>query len=242
MNSPVSPRLKVTVLVPTLNEIDGIKAVLPRIKREWYDQLLVVDGGSTDGTPEYAKAQGYPVIHQKTKGVRRSYVEALPSITGDIVIPFSPDGNCIPEAIPQLVEKMKEGYDMVIASRYAEGAKSEDDDFITGIGNWAFTMLINGLYGTHLTDNMGIFRAWKTSLLTELDLDKEESFAMEKLTGVSGIGLEPLLSIRAAKRKMRVTEIPASEPKRIGGERKMLPFRWGFVFLLQVFRELYYWK
>ena len=47
--------LKITVLVPTLNEIDGMRVILPQIKKEWYHQLIVVDGGSTDGTVEYAR-------------------------------------------------------------------------------------------------------------------------------------------------------------------------------------------
>ena len=235
--------MKVTVLVPTLNEIDGMRVILPQIKKEWYDQLLVVDGGSTDGTVEFAREFGCELLLQKSKGVRRAYIEALPRIRGDVVIPFSPDGNSIPEAIPQLAAKMREGhYDMVVASRYAEGAKSDDDDFLTGFGNWLFTRLINWLHGGHYTDAMGMYRAWRPELLITLDLDKEKSFVTEKVTGVSGIGLDPLLAIRCVKRKLKIVEIPASEPKRIGGQRKMLPFRWGLALLLQIFREVYYWR
>lgn len=234
--------MKPAVFIPTLNEIEGMRVILPQIKREWCHQIIVVDGGSTDGTYEFAKASGCQTILQKSKGVRGAYVEALPHITADIVIPFSPDGNCIPEVIPQLAEKMKEGYDMVIASRYADGAKSADDDALTGFGNWMFTRLINFLYGGRYTDTMGMYRAWKKELFTRLDLDKDESFAPEKLVGVTGIGIDPLLSIRCLKRKLKVAEIPASEPKRLGGVRKMLPFRWGSIILMQVFRELYYWR
>ena len=234
--------MKLSVLVPTLNEIEGMRVILPQIKREWYHQLIVVDGGSTDGTVEFAKVQGCQVILQKSKGVRRAYLEALPQITGDVVIPFSPDGNSLPEAIPRLGEKMKDGYDMVIASRYMEGARSEDDDLVTGFGNWMFTRLINLLFGSHYTDAMGMYRAWKPELLRTLDLDKESSFWPEKIVGVSGIGLDPLLAVRCAKRKLRVTEIPANEPKRIGGVRKMLPFRCGLVILLEVLGERFYWR
>lgn len=234
--------MKATIFLPTLNEIDGMRVILPQIKKEWYHQLLIVDGGSTDGTPEYARANGYQVIDQKSKGVRGAYYEALPHVTGDFIIPMSPDGNCIPEAIPRLTEKMKEGYDMVIASRYGQGASSQDDDLVTGFGNWMFTTMINTLFRGRYTDTMGMYRAWKPSLLSELDLDKDDTFAPEKLVGVSGIGLDPILSIRCLKRKKKITEIPSSEPARIGGERKMLPFRWGLVILLQVLREIYHWR
>jgi glycosyltransferase involved in cell wall biosynthesis len=233
--------VKVTLLVFTLNEINGMKAVMPKIKKEWYDQLLVVDGQSTDGTVEYARQQGYEVIVQNKKGIRHASFDAWPRITGDVVVTFSPDGNSVPELIPQLVAKMKDGYDMVIASRYAPGAHSQDDDIVTGFGNWLFTKLINVLHGGHYTDAMVMFRAYKTQLFYNLALDKEESYAPEKLFGTT-IGVEPLLSIRAAKKRLKVGEIPGDEPARIGGVRKLQVIRWGAAYLAQVFRELYYWR
>jgi hypothetical protein len=56
------------------------------------------------------------------------------------------------------------------------------------------------------------------------------------------MGCEPLLSVRAAKRKLKITEIPGDEPARVGGERKLQPFRWGAAYMTQIWRELYYWR
>jgi glycosyltransferase involved in cell wall biosynthesis len=112
MTSPVEG-MTVTVLALTLNEIDGVKAILPQIDRSWYDQLLVVDGGSTDGTVEWCRDNGYPVYVQQRQGIRFAYIEVLPMIAGDIVVTISPDGNCPPEAIPGLVGKIRDGYDLV---------------------------------------------------------------------------------------------------------------------------------
>jgi len=233
--------MKVTLLVPTLNEVEGMRVVMPRIKKQWYDQLIVVDGNSADGTIDYARQQGYDVIVQKRKGLRHAYLEAFPYVTGDIVITFSPDGNSIPEIIPLLTEKMNEGYSMVIASRYANGAKSYDDDLLTGFGNWLFTKIVNILHGGRYTDVMVMFRAYRTELFTALDLDKEESYTPERIFNTV-IGVEPLLSVRCSKRRLKVAEIPGDEPPRIGGKRKLLPFRWGGAYLLQFIRELYYWR
>ena len=135
--------MKTTLLVMTLNEIDGMKAIMPRIKREWFDQIIVVDGGSTDGTIEYAKQEGYSFYVQKRQGFRHAYFEVMPLVEGDVIVTFSPDGNSIPELIPELIEKMREGYDMVIVSRYLGKAKSDDDDLLTGFGNWLFTKTVN---------------------------------------------------------------------------------------------------
>ena len=102
---------------------------------------------------------------------------------------------------------MKEGYDMVIVSRYAEGAKSYDDDIVTGFGNKLFTTSINLLHGAKYTDAMVIYRAYKKSLIHDLDLLKEESYSTEEKLFGTIVSWEPLLSVRAAKRKLKTAAI-----------------------------------
>lgn len=233
--------MAVTLLVPTLNEFTGMQQIMPRVDLAWCDQILVADGGSSDGTVDYAREHGYDVFVQQKKGIRHAYIEAMPRVKGNVVITFSPDGNCIPEVIPLLVAKMAEGYDMVIASRYYNGLTSDDDDWLTRLGNWGFTRSINLLHGGHYTDAMGIFRAWKRELFTQLDLDQESSYAVEKLFRTV-IGVEPLLSIRAAKRGLSCADIPAREPARIGGERKLQIISWGGAYMLQVLTEVFFWR
>lgn len=237
-----SGTIKTTLLIPTLNEVEGMRAIMPRIRKDWVDQILIVDGGSTDGTVEYAREHGYTVHIQKEPGVRQAYMTVLPYIEGDVVLTFSPDGNSVPEIIPALVEKMKEGYDMVIASRYLGPARSADDDFLTAFGNRLFTMTVNLLHGGHYTDVMVILRAYRTRLIYDLELHLDKSHATpERLFGCR-ISWEPLLSVRAAKRRLKVTEIPGDEPPRIGGERKLRIWRWGASYFYQFLREVFVWR
>ena len=218
--------VKTTLFIPTLNEIDGVKVIMPQVKREWVDEIIFVDCSSTDGTPEWLRANGYRVITQKSRGLALAYWECFDVMSGDVIIVFTPDGNSIPETIPALVAKMKEGYDRVIGSRYLGGAKSEDDDLITGFGNWMFTRMMNLLYGTRYTDVLVSYRAFRISLVKSLNLSRgQHPF------------LEQELMVRAYQQGFKVTEIPADEPKRIGGVRKMKIVYNGFAVLWGILRE-----
>ncbi|MGE5280588.1 MAG: glycosyltransferase family 2 protein [Deltaproteobacteria bacterium] len=218
--------MSVTLLMPTLNEADGMRWVIPRIRKEWVDQILVVDAGSTDGTVALAESAGYEVVHQKSRGIAAAYGEALAAARGDIILVFTPDGNSVPERIPALAAKMREGYDMVIVSRYREGARSADDDAITAFGNWMFTRLINLFFGGRYTDSLVAFRAWKRDVYgLTIRWPGRDDF-------------EPRSAIRCAKLKLRVGEIPGDEPKRIGGCRKMRPFAFGWKILRIIVEEI----
>ncbi|MDP2600388.1 MAG: glycosyltransferase family 2 protein [Deltaproteobacteria bacterium] len=230
-----------TLLVLTLNEIDGMKAMMPRVKPEWVDQILVADGGSTDGTVEWARAQGYDVVICGGKGLTRAYLAAWPEIRGDTVIYFSPDGNSIPEAIPDLIQKMEKGYDMVIASRYLGSAKSDDDDRITAFGNLMFRTLINFFFkpkeSAVMADPLVMFRAHKRDIPQQLGINRIEP--LDKFFGTHSCWI-PLLSMVALKKKIRWTEIPVDEPVRIAGRRKLQILRYGALHLTQIFRE--FWR
>ncbi len=221
--------MKVTLLVYAKNEVESMPRVMPQIKKEWCDQIVVIDGGSTDGTIEYSRSQGYEVYVQNGGWWQEAYSEGHKLAQGDIIVDFSPDGNSKPELIPVLAEKIRQGYDMAVASRYMAGAKSEDDTLLTRFGNFCFTQLINLLFGSKYTDSLVIFRAYRKSLLKEIGMDQS-----------LGDTVTVQISVRCAKFKKRVIDVPADEPKRIGGRTKMNAFRDSLVGLICIFKELFF--
>ena len=230
-------KLQVTLIIPTMNEIEGLKWFLPKVKKEWYDEMIIVDGGSTDGTIEYCEQNNYPIFVQSQKGLTMAVVEALHRSTKEIIITLSPDGNSLPELIPQLADKMREGYDMVIVSRYLGSAKSYDDDRCTAIGNKAFTVLINLLFGSKYTDSLVIFRAYRREALFAMGLERQdqENTLRKKYHLLNSWEIGSCA--RAAIMKLKTAEIPGDEPKRVGGNRKLNIAIHGTAALLQVIYE-----
>ncbi len=235
---------KVTLIVPTLNELKGMQAIMPRIKREWYDQLIVLDGHSKDGTLEWAKAQGYDTFCQNRPGLWYAFRELYESgmVGGGVVITFSPDGNSIPETIPTLLRKMALGYDMVIASRYMDNAKSQDDTAVTWCGNrlgsYYLRLLCNGVA---LTDPYVIYRAYRADIIKTL------GFITPMIPTIYQhlIPLSPLVSweipltIRAIRSKLKICEVPSDEPLAIrqGNIRRQNTLTHAFVLWAQVHYE-----
>ena len=199
--------MNVTLFVPVLNEIDGLKRFMPSIPKELFSQILIVDGNSTDGSADWARSMGYEVFTQRGPGIRNGYIEAWPLIRGEYVLTYSPDGNCKNSDLSKIIAKLGEGYDMVIGSRYLAGARSYDDTWLTAIGNNLFTKTINFCHHGHYTDAMTIFRAYRKSLFYELDMHREESYSTDNIFHTVS-GIEPLLSIRSAKRGIKIGEVP----------------------------------
>jgi glycosyltransferase involved in cell wall biosynthesis len=226
-----------TLLLLTLNEIDGIEAIYHKIDKNLFSKIVILDGGSTDGTVEWAKKNNVEIYIQKKRGFRHAYFEYFDQITTSHIITFSPDGNSVPELLGDLITELDKNYEMVIVSRYKDNAKSYDDDLITSFGNWLFRFLINLFYFSNITDPMVIYRGFKKSLINDLNLLDEKSYSLPEKIFNTQISWEPLMSIRAMKRKINYSEIPGDEPERIGGERKLKVLKWGSAYMFQVFFE-----
>ena len=219
-----------TIFVLTLDEIDGVSAIMPKVKKEWAEQIVLVDGGSTDGTIEKAKELGFDVIHQKNKGEGNACRVGTDATESDFVMFFSPDGNDVPTDIPKLIQKTKEGFDVVHISRFGKESISEDANWLERFGNNMFTFLVNSFFGGTYTDALNGFRIIKRKLWDELKTDAQF------------LNIEQQTCIRLAKRKIPIYEIEGMEPKRIGGERKMRPLTTGAQLSYQIIKEFIFWK
>jgi glycosyltransferase involved in cell wall biosynthesis len=219
--------MKSSIILLTWNEIDGVKAVVPKIPKGAAGEMICIDRDSTDGTREWLKKHGVKVYSQKVPGRAEAFREGIRRAKGDILVFFSPDGNEDPKDIARLIAKIEEGYDMVIATRFGKGAKSDDMTFARGFANRACTFLVNLFWNAGITDAINGFRAVRRSVFEKQAIDAKR-FEVE---------LE--MSIRAAKNKLKIGEIPTHEYNRVGDQSKFKFFKDGKIFFMTVVRELF---
>ena len=222
--------MSIIVFVLTLDEIDGVSEIMPKIKKEWADKIIFVDGGSTDGTVEKAKELGFEVIHQKNQGEGNACRVGTDATESDFIMFFSPDGNDVPDDIPKLIEKTNEGHDIVHISRFGKNSVSEDANWLDRFGNNMFTFLVNTFFGGNYSDALNGFRIIRRKIWDGLKTDAQY------------LNIEQQTCIRLAKLKIPIFEINGKEPKRIGGERKMRPLTTGAQLSYQIIKEFIFWK
>ena len=221
--------MKTTLVLLTFNEIDGLKAVYDKIPIDSVDHILAMDGGSTDGTLDFYKEKKIPFKIQKRGRRGSAMIEALEHVDDDVIIFFSPDGNEDPVDIPKVKDRMEEGYDLVIASRFINGGQSDDSDdplLIRRFGNNFFTFLSNVFFRVGVTDAINGFRGIRTECFRKLSQD------------ASGHEVEFQMSIRCANNGYKISEIPTIEHERVGGIRKANTWVMGVRFSLFFIKEL----
>ena len=203
---------KISLIILGINEYDGINLLKERIngQKKFLEEIIYIDGGSNDGSIELAKESGWKTIVQDTKnrGALKAIKLGVEICKGDYIILFSPDNNCIPEKIQEVVNKINDGWEFVKVSRYYNNAKSYDDSIITGFGNRMFNFLILIFYGFKTTDALGIYYGVKKSLFQRLKINFKNT------------AINTELIIKCKIFKIKCIDIEGDEFRRVGSESK----------------------
>ncbi len=229
--------MKIALVLLTKNEIECVKHIIPMLpacgKKEGYDKIYAIDGGSTDGTVEFFKKSGITVIGQSRKGRGEAFQLAFKKIIADAYIFFSPDGNEDISDLDKFKIHLEEGNDLVIASRMMKGAYNEEDRQIFKFRKWAnnaFNFIANVIFnrsGKYITDTINGYRAIKRKAALALNLDAAD------------YTIEYQMSIRAFKNNLKIIEFPTIEGERISGVTQAKSIPTGLRFLRALIREIF---
>lgn len=219
-----------TLVILTRNEITGMKSLISHIPFSAVDEAFVVDYQSTDGTKEFVRRQKLKLINQLQPGRGEAFRLAINRAKGKYLVFFSPDGNEDPRDIPRLIALLKQGNDLVIASRFLPQSRNEEDDQFLKLRAWAnqgFTFLANLFFNGQLSDSINGYRAITKSAFKRLKLDGP------------GYVIEYQMSIRALKLGLTIVEIPTLEGNRLGGSSGSKALPTGWLFLKYLCREIF---
>jgi glycosyltransferase involved in cell wall biosynthesis len=218
----------VSVVVPTLNEVRNLPFVLPRIPT-WVDQVVLVDGGSEDGTVEVARTllPGIDVVRELRPGKGAALQAGFRAAYGDIIVTLDADGSADPAEIPAFVGCLLAGADYAKGSRFAQGGGTRDMELLRRAGNWGLRLLVRVAFGGRYSDLCYGYNAFWRHVLPVIDGDAD------------GFEIETLMNVRVLASKLRVAEVASHEEARIHGESHLNTFRDGFRVLRMIIRERY---
>lgn len=213
----------ISIVIPTLNEEETIAWIIERCKPHG-NEILVVDGHSSDRTAAIAAGLGVTVLTDNGKGKGAAIRQAIGAASGDIIVFIDADGSHDPDDIPRLVEPIVSGEaDHVTGSRILGGSSElfgGFDEFLRLAGSSFITECINWRFKTKLSDSQNGFRAIKRDVALKLGL-------RENITTI-----EQEMVMRTLKCGYRMAEVPTHENKRLVGPSKIrlgkVWFRYGY--------------
>ena len=146
--------VRVSVVVPTLNEAENLPLVFDRMPPEGLFEVILVDGASLDGTIETARRllPDVHVVHQTRSGKGNALACGFAASRGDIIVMLDADGSADPQEIPRFVDALLDGADFAKGSRRLEGGGSADITRIRSLGNRFLSLLVNRIFESDYTD------------------------------------------------------------------------------------------
>jgi glycosyltransferase involved in cell wall biosynthesis len=201
--------LSVSIVIPAWNEEESIGRVLVAIPWDQVDEVLVVDGGSSDRTVAVAEGAGARIVVEQRRGYGRACASGAEQARGEILVFLDADGADDPRRLVDLLAPLQTGQaELVLGSRLVGQIAPGAMPWHQKAGNWLSARLITVLYGCRLTD-LSPFRAVRKSRLAELH--------MQEMT----YGWPTEMIVKAARLGWRLVEVPVGYRARLGGRSKI---------------------
>ncbi len=244
-SSRLSAPVKISVVIPALNEAKNLPHVISRLP-QLVHEVVLVDGNSSDGTLDTAR-QLWPNIHivmrerrrrnaphqpianerrsegmtlrlvtQKGKGKGEALRCGFEAATGDIIVMLDADGSTDPAEISRFVDTLLAGADFAKGSRFLKGGGTADMPLYRKLGNWGFVLLVRMLFGGHYTDLCYGYNAFWARVVPVLNLN------------CCGFEIETMMNVRVLRAGLKVVEVPSFEHERIHGTGRLrtIPDGW----------------
>ena len=217
--------LNVSVIIPVYNEDGTLREIVRRVQRTGLaEEILIVDDGSTDGTPDILKeleqqAGIQVLVHPQNRGKGAAVRTGIAAASCEVLIIQDADLEYDPREYPNLLKPIEEGIaDVVFGSRFL-GAGRRPILFWNMVANKLLTFVTNILYNKILTDMETGYKVFKHSVVADMPLHSKR------------FDFEPEFTAKVLKRKVRIYEVPISFNPRDYDEGKKIKARDGVIAL-----------
>ena len=211
-----------TLIIPTKKEVESLPIFLKEIENYNCKKLIVLEKEDIETKKILEKFNDINILEQKSNGYGNALIEGINNTETDFCCIINADGSMDPKYLEEM-RKLCENKDLIFASRYQKpGGGSDDDDFVTIIGNAVFTFLGNFLFKLKISDILYTYILGRTSSFKKLDL-KNYDFR---------ICVE--IPIKAKILNMEYFCTPSYERERIGGKKKVNAIKDGLLILSEI--------
>ncbi len=209
-----------TLVIPAKQEKESLPKVLNELKKYKVKKIIVLEKKDIN-TIKSIKYFNCKILFQKKNGYGAALIEGISTVRTKYFCIFNADGSFNPKELKTMINKIKkERLDLVFGSRYEKEGGSEDDTFITLIGNYFFTTLGKIIFKLNISDILYTYVIGETKKVIKLKL-KELNF---------NYCVE--LPIKANRNSLKISSSPSFERPRIAGKKKVNAFKDGFSILI----------
>ena len=210
---------ELTLVIPAKNEADCLPTVLNELKNFDCKKIIVIPKNDLN-TQNAIKNFDCKIIMQNSDGFGNALIQGINQVETSFLCIFNADGSFDPKYLKNMFDELSNNYDFIFNSRYENGGGSDDDTFLTLIGNKTFTFICNLFFGLNISDVLFTYVMGKTSTFKSLNLKRKDfRFCIE-------------LPLMAKFKKYKFISQPSYERARLSGRKKVNELKDGFLILL----------
>ena len=212
-----------TLLIPAKSESESLPVFLNELKSYDHKKLIILDEKDIKTIDSIKSFENIEILNQKKSGFGNALIEGINHVKTEFFCIINADGSMNPSELEGMMNKIKVNQlDIIFGSRYMKNAGSDDDNFITSVGNYIFTSLGKVFFNLKISDILYTYLIGKTEIIKKLNLISGDfSFCVE-------------LPIKVQRKNYKYDTYPCYERKRIAGKKKVNPFLDGFKILLSM--------
>ena len=217
---------KLTLIIPAKEEAESLPNVLLELKNYSYKIVIILEQSDIK-TLEAIKNFECKIVYQSGRGYGNALIEGIKNVETNYLCIFNADGSFDPKYLDEMLKLSENNTDFVFASRYMKGAGSEDDTFLTMIGNYFFSIFGKIFFSLKISDILFTYLLGKTQSFKKLNLQSDDFCLCVEMP------------IKAKRLGMSMKDIPSFERSRIAGKKKVNEFRDGFKILIFMIKSLF---